>query len=165
VLGDGRLGLLIAQVLHHNDSKVIVIGKTATKLHLARILGLRTSDLGVEKLPAASFSMVVDATGSPEALEEALRLVEPRGTVVMKSTYREPAHFDTAKLVVDEIRLVGSRCGNFSTALEMLRAGKIKVQPLISKTFPLSEGLEAFEYLNQKSCIKVLLAPDAAASK
>lgn len=162
VLGDGRLALLIAQVLHVYETrvtKVTVVGKHASKLHQARLLGVKTSDLGVEKLPAGSFSLVIDATGSPEGLAEAMRLVEPRGTVVMKSTFQERAHFDTSKLVVDEIRLVGSRCGNFSTALELLGTGKIKVQQLISKTFPLESGLEAFEYLNQKSCLKVLLAP------
>ncbi len=161
VLGDGRLGLLIAQVLHQSQSKVTVVGKHASKLRLARSWGVKTSDLAVEKLPGAAFSLVVEASGSPEALDEALRLVEPQGTVVMKSTYREPAHFDTAKLVVDEIKLVGSRCGNFTTALDLLGGGKIRVQPLISKEFPLDAGREAFEYLDKKSCLKVLLAPHA----
>jgi threonine dehydrogenase-like Zn-dependent dehydrogenase len=164
VIGDGRLALLIAQVLHSLETsatKVTVIGKHASKLHQARLLGVKTSDIGVEKLPAASFSLVIDATGSPEGLAEAMRLVEPRGTVVMKSTFQERAHFDTAKLVVDEIRLIGSRCGNFSTALDLLGGGKIKVRQLISQTFPLKSGLEAFEYLNQKSCLKVLLSTGA----
>jgi threonine dehydrogenase-like Zn-dependent dehydrogenase len=163
VLGDGRLGLLIAQVLHHTYSKVTVVGKHAPKLQLARSWGINTSDISQEKLPAASFSLVVEATGSPRGLEEALRLVEPRGTVVMKSTYREPAQFDTAKLVVDEIKLAGSRCGNFSTALRLLGGEDIQVQALISKTFPLEAGLEAFEYLNQNSALKVLLVPHPAA--
>jgi 2-desacetyl-2-hydroxyethyl bacteriochlorophyllide A dehydrogenase len=162
VLGDGRLGLLIAQVLHQSQSKVTVVGKHASKLHLARTWGIRTSDLAVEKLPAASFALVVEATGSPEALDEAMRLVEPQGTVVMKSTYREPAHFDTAKLVVDEIKLAGSRCGNFTTALELLSSGKIKVQSLISQKFPLEAGLQAFEMVEKKSCLKVLLEPNAS---
>ncbi len=163
VLGDGRLGLLIAQVLHQTQSKVTVVGKQSSKLHLARTLGVKTSDLAVEKLPPASFSLVVEATGSPDALEEALRLVEPQGTVVMKSTYRDLAHFDTAKLVVDEIKLVGSRCGNFATALELLRSGKIKVQPLISEKFFLDQWREAFECLEKKSSLKVLLVPGASA--
>ena len=163
VLGDGRLGLLIAQVLHHAHSKVIVVGKHASKLQLAQAWGIRISDAAQEKLPASSFSLVVEATGSPQGLEEALRLVEPRGTVVMKSTYREPAQFDTAKLVVDEVKLAGSRCGNFSTALHLLGGADIQVQTMISKTFPLEAGLEAFEYLNQNSALKVLLAPNPVA--
>jgi 2-desacetyl-2-hydroxyethyl bacteriochlorophyllide A dehydrogenase len=164
VLGDGRLGLLIAQVLHQSQSKVIVVGKHASKLHLARTWGIRTSDMAVEKLPASSFSLVVEATGSPEALDEALRLVEPQGTVVMKSTYKEPAHFDTAKLVVDEIKLAGSRCGNFTRALELLGGGKIKVESLISEKFELQDGLRAFEMLEKKSCLKVLLVPNSNAT-
>lgn len=162
VIGDGRLGLLIAQVLQHSQSNVIVIGKHASKLEIANALGIKTVFISKEKLPAASFSLVVEATGSPEGLREAMRLAEPRGTVVMKSTYREPAQFDTAKLVVNEIRLVGSRCGNFTTALDLLREGKIKVQNLISRKFPLRSGLEAIDYVQRNSCLKVLLVPDSS---
>lgn len=166
VLGDGRLGLLVAQVFRHARAQVTVIGKHASKLAVARSLNLKVAEAGKDKLAAASFSVVVDATGSPSGLAEALRLVEPRGTVVMKSTFRDPASFDTAKLVVDEITLLGSRCGNFSTALDLLRDGAVKVDGLISKTFPLEEGLEAFDYLNEPACLKVFLAPgrDRAAS-
>lgn len=162
VLGDGRLGLLVAQVLHHAQAQVTVIGKHGWKLDLARSWGLQVLDLSEHELPPASFPVVVEATGSPRGLKEALHLAEPRGTVVMKSTFHELAHFDTAKLVVDEITLFGSRCGNFATALDLLRGGHIKVQHLVSRTFPLEAGREAFEYLNQTSCLKVLLAPNAS---
>jgi alcohol dehydrogenase len=158
VLGDGRLGLLVAQVLHHARAQVTVIGKHGWKLELARSWGLKVADINAGPLPAASFAVVAEATGSPRGLEEALRLVEPRGAVVMKSTFREPANFDTAKLVVDEITLLGSRCGNFSTALDLLRHGHVSVQHLVSKVFPLESGLRAFEYMDQTSCLKVLLA-------
>ena len=162
VLGDGRLGLLVAQVLRHASAQVTVVGKHALKLALARSWSLETADAGGTQLPSKSFSVVVDATGSPQGLAEALRLVEPRGTVVMKSTFHELAGFDTANLVVDEITLLGSRCGNFATALELLRAGHVEVRKLVSRTFPLDQGVEAFEYLNQSSCLKVLLAPNAS---
>jgi threonine dehydrogenase-like Zn-dependent dehydrogenase len=162
VIGDGRLGLLIAKVLQHSHSNVILIGKHASKLEIANAWGIKTVFLAKEKLPAAGFSLVVEATGSPEGLREAMRLAEPRATVVMKSTYREPAQFDTAKLVVDEIKLVGSRCGNFTTALDLLRGGSIKVQDLISREFPLRSGLEAFDYVQRNSCLKVLLTPDGS---
>ncbi len=164
VLGDGRLGLLIAQVLQHFASNVVVIGKHASKLALASSWGIETADLHHTKLRAASFSLVVEATGSPTGLEEALRLVEPQGTVVMKSTFRESAQFDTAKLVVDEIKLIGSRCGNFATALDLLRAGSVNVQALISKKLPLRAGLEAFEYVETNKCLKVLLLPEGSAA-
>jgi alcohol dehydrogenase len=157
VLGDGRLGLLVAQVLHHAQANVTVIGKHAWKLDLARAWGVKVATAGDNKLPARSFNVVVEATGSPSGLGEALRLVAPRGTVVMKSTFQERAQFDTSKLVVDEITLLGSRCGNFSVALDMLARGQVKVQPLVSKTFPLEAGPEAFAYMKGASCLKVLL--------
>ena len=165
VLGDGRLGLLVAQVLHHAQAHVTVVGKHAWKLDLARSWGLRVAHVSDVELPPRSFPVVVEATGSPGGLEDAFRLVEPRGTVVMKSTFREPAHFDTAKLVVDEVTLLGSRCGNFATALELLRRGRVKVQHLVSRTFPLEAGLEAFEYLDRTSCLKVLLRGHEGAIK
>ncbi len=159
VLGDGRLGLLVAQVLRQALAKVTVIGKHDWKLDLARSWQLETAKLGQAEIPPGSFHVVVEATGSPHGLEEALRLVEPRGTVVMKSTFHGALQLDSNKLVVDEITLLGSRCGNFRTALDLLRSGRVKVQPMLSKIFPLEAGLEAFEYLDQPQCLKVLLAP------
>jgi len=167
VLGSGRLGLLIAQVLRDAGGDVTVMGRQAAKLDLARSWGLKTvaarledsSTGGDRTVPAKSFSVVIEATGSPAGLEEALRLVEPRGTVVMKSTFHGPAHFDTAKLVVDEITLLGSRCGNFSVALDLLRQGRVKVHDLVSRVFPLEAGPEAFDYLKEPFCLKILLAP------
>jgi 2-desacetyl-2-hydroxyethyl bacteriochlorophyllide A dehydrogenase len=161
VLGDGRLGLLVAQVLRDAGGQVTVIGKHASKLEVARSFRFKVAQAGEDQLPAASFTVVVEATGSPAGLAEALRLVEPRGTVVLKSTFRDLATFDTAKVVVDEITLLGSRCGNFSRALDLLRDGTVSVRPLISKTLPLEAGLEAFEFLNDPSCLKILLSPRA----
>ena len=158
VLGDGKLGLLVAQVLRHAGAQVTVIGKHGWKLDLARGWGVKAVEAKAAGLAPASFAVVVEATGSPAGLEEALRLVEPRGTVVMKSTFQEMAHFDTAQLVVNEITLLGSRCGNFAVALDLLQSGQIDVLPLISRTFPLELGLEAFEYARHSACLKVLLA-------
>jgi alcohol dehydrogenase len=158
VLGDGRLGLLVTQVLKNADAELMLVGKHAWKLDLARPWGVRVMTESQSELQAASFPVVVEATGSPRGLEEALRLVEPRGTVVMKSTFHDPARFDATKLVVDEITLIGSRCGDFSAALDLLRQEQIKVQPLLSKVFPLEESLAAFEYLERTDCLKVCLA-------
>lgn len=158
VLGEGRLGLLVAQVLRTTGAEVTLVGKHAWKLELARPWGVRVITKSQSKLRAASVPVVVEATGSPRGLEEAFRLVEPRGTVVMKSTFHDPVRFDATKLVVDEITLLGSRCGEFSTALNLLQQGQIKVQPLLSKVFPLEQGLAAFEYLEQTPCLKVCLA-------
>jgi len=158
VLGDGRLGLLVAQVLKNAGAQVILVGKHAWKLELARPWGIRVMTESQSELRAASVPVVVEATGSPRGLEEALRLVEPRGTVVMKSTFHDPARFDATKVVVDEVTLIGSRCGDFSAALDLLQRGQVRVQPLLSKVFPLEESLEAFEYLERTACLKVCLA-------
>jgi alcohol dehydrogenase len=161
VLGDGRLGLLAAQVLRHAQAQVTVIGHHDDRLGLARIWGMSIAHAGTQPIPAKSFTIVVEATGSPQGLDQALRIVEPRGTVVMKSTFYEPARFDTAKLVVDEVTLIGSRCGNFPMALDLLRSKHVKVQELVSRIFTLEAGLEAFHYLDQTPCLKVLLASGA----
>ena len=177
VLGSGRLGLLVAQVLRDAGGDVTVMGRHAAKLDLARAWGLKTVAVSLDDsgangapstpakslsaVPAKSFAVVIEATGSPAGLEEALRLVEPRGTVVMKSTFHVPAHFDTARLVVDEVTLLGSRCGNFAVALDLLRQGRVKVQEMVSRVFPLEDGSQAFACLNQPSCLKILLAPGA----
>lgn len=158
VLGAGRLGLLIAQVLRHAGAEITMIGRNSSKLDVARSLGLHAVSANDSTLRPRSFPLVVEATSAPEGLEAALRLVEPRGTIVMKSTFHDPAHFDTAKLVVDEITLLGSRCGNFISALDLLKAGAVQTQPLISRIFPLAEALQAFEYLDTTPCLKVLLA-------
>lgn len=183
VLGAGRLGLLVAQVLRDAGADVTVIGRSPWKLDLASSWGLKTVGLDMaegppesaatdatrldskgDRLAPRSFAVVVEATSSPEGLEEALRLVEPRGSVVMKSTFHEPARFDTANLVVNEITLLGSRCGNFATALKALRRGVIRVEEMISRVFPLSEALAAFDYLERASCLKVLLRNDLSES-
>ncbi len=157
VLGAGRLGLLVAQVLRNAGAQVTVISRSPGKLHLAQLLGFTTARANDTESRPRSFPLVVEATGSPEGLETALRLVEPCGTVVMKSTFHQPAHFDTAKVVVDEITLLGSRCGNLQTALDLLKDNAIQVQPLITKIFPLEEGVEAFAFLDNPDCVKVLL--------
>ena len=160
VIGAGRLGLLVAQVLRHAGGDVTLIGRSDWKLKLARSWGLKTIKLTDAQFARRSFAVVVEATGSPQGFRESLRLVEPRGTVVMKSTFREPAQFDTADLVVNEITLLGSRCGSFEAALDLLRHNAIHAEEMISRVFPLSEGLEAFGYLESASCLKVLLRND-----
>jgi alcohol dehydrogenase len=157
IIGDGRLGLLVAQVMKHAQAQVTLIGRHGWKLDLARSWGLRVLSEGAEELASNSFPVTVEATGSPRGIEEAMRLVEPRGTVVMKSTFHGAAGFDATKLVVDEVTLLGSRCGVFAPALELLRRQLVTVHHLISKTFPLELGREAFEFLDQTSALKVLL--------
>jgi alcohol dehydrogenase len=162
VLGDGRLGLLVGQVLAEAGAKVALVGRHRSKLDLAGRWGMEALEAGTAVPRPGSFRVVVEATGSTHGVEEALRLVEPRGTVILKSTVKDSGRLDFTKLVVDEVTLLGSRCGNFSTALDLLRRGRVHVEPMITKVFPLEDGVEAFRYLQQMPCLKVLLANEGS---
>jgi len=156
VLGDGKLGLLIAQVLHAHGARVQLFGRHREKLRIADRVGIST-ELAGKKLPERSFPIVVDATGSAEGLRTAISMCVPRGTVVMKSTVHGLVSIDTAPAIVNEITLVGSRCGRFEPALKLLASGKVRVGDLISEQFPLSRAPEAFARAGTKGVLKVLL--------
>lgn len=158
VLGDGKLGLLIAQVLQAHGARVLLLGRHREKMRLVEWSGV-TTEMLTGKLPEKAFPMVVDATGSTEGLRAAIAMCEPRGTVVMKSTVHGLVSIDTAPAIVNEITLVGSRCGRFEPALRMLALGKVRVADLISEEFPLERAREAFERANTKGVLKVLLRP------
>ena len=110
---------------------------------------------------AASFDLVVESTGSPEGMPRALELVKPRGTIVWKSTHHAPAKFDAAPLVVNEVTVVGSRCGRFEPALELLASGRVRVRDLVSEELPLSKGVAALRLAAKRGVRKVLLRADA----
>jgi threonine dehydrogenase-like Zn-dependent dehydrogenase len=156
VLGDGRLGNLCAQVLATRSDHVQVIGKHAEKLALIASLGIRTARLTeVEK--SREWDIVVDCTGSDTGLPTALSLVRPRGTIVLKTTVAGEQTLAWAPFVIDEITLVGSRCGPFDQALKALAEGLVSVSGLISTRFDLSQGVEALELARSKPVLKVLL--------
>jgi len=155
VVGDGRLGLLVAQVLALTGCDLTVAGRHAEKLGILKRRGIRTA-LGTVGL-VKEFDVVVDCTGSPSGLDTALDLVRPRGTVVLKTTVAEREGTALNRVVIDEVTVVGSRCGPFAPALRALAKGSVDVKPLISKVFPLYEGLEALDYASQKGVLKVLL--------
>jgi len=158
VLGDGKLGLLIAQVIQAYGARVHLYGRHRDKLRIAEKAGIATETVAA-KLPERGYRWVVDATGSPEGLHSAVTMCEPRGTVIMKSTVHGMVTIDTAPVIVNEITLVGSRCGRFAPAIRLLRAGKINVQDLISDQFPLDRAPEAFRQAARKGVLKVLLRP------
>jgi len=158
VLGDGKLGLLIAQVLQAHGAKVLLLGRHREKMRLVEWSGV-TTELLPEKPPQCAFPIVVDATGSEEGLRAAIAMCEPRGTVVMKSTVHGLVPVDTAPAIVNEITLVGSRCGRFEPALKMLASGKVRVGDLISGEFPLNRAPEAFARAATKGVLKILLRP------
>jgi threonine dehydrogenase-like Zn-dependent dehydrogenase len=161
VLGDGKLAQLIARVLKTAMPRVVMHGKHGKKLKLARRAGIQTrkvrgdaSDLLRVK---ENFPLVVEATGSPTGLALAQHMTEPRGTLVLKSTFHGAAPAQTWPIVVKEITVVGSRCGPFARAIAMLRSGKVDPAPLVTRTFPLTEAREAIAFAQQPGVMKVLL--------
>lgn len=152
VLGDGKLGLLIAQVLQVGGAQVHLFGRHEKKMAIAEAVGVRVGGSG-------EFDVTVDATGSAAGLATAVRMTRARGRVVMKSTVAEPVCIDMAPVIVKEISLVGSRCGRFAPALRLLAGRKIAVRPMIADTFPLREAERAFQRAAERGCLKVLLTP------
>jgi len=157
VLGDGKLGLLVAQVLNAYGHKVHEFGRHAEKLRIAAKAGVETEVAG-EHLPEAEYAWVVDATGSAEGFRAAVRMTQPRGTIILKSTVHGMVPIDTAPVIVNEITLVGSRCGRFEPALHLLEHDIVHVEDLISERMKLSQAPDAFAHAARKGCMKVLLA-------
>jgi threonine dehydrogenase-like Zn-dependent dehydrogenase len=157
VLGDGKLGLLVAQVLQGNGYPVHLFGRHPEKLRIAARAGVTTEIRG-EHLPAAEYQWVVDATGSQAGLHAAISMVQPCGTIILKSTVHGEIPLDTAPVIVNEITLVGSRCGRFEPALELLQLGVIDVASMISDQMPLAKAPAAFDRAAQKGVLKVLLS-------
>ncbi len=158
VLGDGKLGLLVSQVLQAKGARVHLFGRHKDKMRLVEPAGV-TTEIVPKKLPVAAWPFVVDATGSSEGLRAAVSMCVPRGTVIMKSTVHGLVSIDTAPAIVNEITLVGSRCGRFEAALPLLSSGKIQVGAMISEEFPLDRAPEAFATAAKKGVLKVLLRP------
>ncbi len=158
VLGDGKLGLLIALVLRAHGADVLLLGRHREKLAIANVAGI-TTELVPKKLPERAFPFVVDATGSAEGLRAAIAMCEPRGTVVMKSTVHGLVPVDTAPAIVNEVTLVGSRCGRFEPAVKLLASNKVRVGDLISEEFALSDAPKAFKRAATRGVLKVLLRP------
>jgi alcohol dehydrogenase len=156
VLGDGKLGLLIAQVLNAYGFRVHQFGRHREKLRIAARAGVQT-ELARKRLPTAAYDWVVDATGSAQGLEHAVAMTRPRGTIIMKSTVHGAVPLNTAPVIVNEVTLVGSRCGRFEPALELLRLGTINVSDMISERLPLEKARRAFELAGSKGVLKVLL--------
>lgn len=156
VLGDGKLGLLIAQVLKAERLNVHLFGRHKEKLRIAERAGIETI-LRRKTLPKAAYDWIVEATGSLEGLAEAVQMARPRATVFMKSTMHGLAPVNTAPVIVNEITLVGSRCGRFEPALNLLKAGKINVVDMISAEFPLGQAPRAFAKAAEAGVLKVLL--------
>ncbi len=153
VVGDGKLGQLVARALQASGCQVTVLGRHGSKLDLLEQAGIETT----QEAPAAAFPTCVDCTGNPDGFDVARATVRPGGTLVLKSTYTGRPRLDASQLVVDEIRVVGSRCGPFAPALHMLRTGLVDVTCLITARYPLEQGLEAIEHARRRGSLKILL--------
>jgi threonine dehydrogenase-like Zn-dependent dehydrogenase len=155
VIGDGRLGQLVARVLKSAGARCVLVGKHANKLEAAEKQGIETA-LAEEFVPMAKADVVIEASGAASGLELALRTVRPRGTIALKSTFAGGGP-SLAPLVINEVTVIGSRCGPFPDAIAALAAGKVDVSALVSKRFPLANGLEALDAAKMPDNIKVLI--------
>lgn len=159
VIGDGKLGVLCAQALVLASDNVFLIGKHREKMRVAEKRGVSTVLLeNVGKL-AQDFDVVVEASGSPSGFSTALDLLKPRGKVVLKSTFQGETKLEMWRVVVEEITIVGSRCGRFAPALELLKHNRVDVESFIGEEFKLEKGVAAIEKASQKGAMKILLKP------
>ena len=161
VVGDGKLGLLCAQALKVlTGARVVLVGKHPAKLDIAARRGVETvTAADVEARVRRSFDVAVEASGSPGGLQTALGLLRPLGTLVLKSTFHGATELDAAPVVVDELSIVGSRCGRFPPALSLLARDAVEVEALIHDEFPLADALLAMRRAAAPGVLKVLLRP------
>ena len=159
VIGDGKLGLLCAQVLGTTAAFVTLIGKHAKKLQIAQGRRIETMLSEKAKQRKGEFDLVVEASGSANGFDQALDLLRPRGVLVLKSTFHGATEVDAARIVVNEVSVIGSRCGRFAPAIELLRTGAVNVESLISEEFRLADGVRAMARAAEPGVMKILLRP------
>jgi threonine dehydrogenase-like Zn-dependent dehydrogenase len=159
VIGDGKLGILCAQALALTGAPVTLIGKHDEKLRIVANRGIETIKLDEAAKRSRHYDVVVEASGAESGFALALDLLVPRGTLVLKSTFQGEPRTAMWRVVVDEITIVGSRCGRFAPALELLKNKSIDVESMISEEFSLSDGVQGIERAQQKGVLKVLLKP------
>ncbi|NER52107.1 MAG: alcohol dehydrogenase catalytic domain-containing protein [Symploca sp. SIO1A3] len=155
VVGDGKLGQLVAQTLAITGCELLAVGRHQEKLANLEAQGIKTGF--ADAVTARTFDISVECTGNPEGFAIALQALRPRGTLVLKSTYAGKLSIDASSVVVDEIIVIGSRCGPFPAALQLLAEGRVEVERLIAARYPLSEGLRAFDHAQHRGVLKVLL--------
>ncbi|HVF86199.1 MAG TPA: alcohol dehydrogenase catalytic domain-containing protein [Pyrinomonadaceae bacterium] len=160
VVGDGKLGLLCAQAINAlTGASVTLIGKHASKLGIARRRGIKTIPLADLQNIRRDFDVVIEASGAMSGFALALDVVRPRGVIVLKSTFHGATEFNAAHIVVDEISVVGSRCGRFMPALDLLRRNAVDVESLIGEEYALDDAVRAMERAAAPGMLKVLLRP------
>ncbi len=155
VLGDGKLGILVSQVLSTSGCELLVSGHHREKLSILDEMDIKTTRK--DHHLTSRFDIVVDCTGSKTGIETALNIVKPRGTVIIKTTSAKKGYVDLNRVVVNEITLIGSRCGPFPAAIKTISERNVDLSPLVSRKFPLHDGVRAFQYASQKGSLKVLI--------
>lgn len=159
VIGDGKLGLLCAQVVALTGAETLLVGKHEEKLRIVKQRGIETSKPNEAAKRQRQFDVVVEASGAAPGFKLALDLLRPKGKLVLKSTFHGSTEIDAARIVVDEISIVGSRCGRFETALDLLKKNAIDTTSLISEEHSLSNALKAVTRAKTRGILKVLLRP------
>ncbi|HEX2269611.1 MAG TPA: alcohol dehydrogenase catalytic domain-containing protein [Pyrinomonadaceae bacterium] len=157
IIGDGKLGLLCAQVVALTGAQTLLVGKHDPKLRIAARRGIETSTPREAAKRRREFDVVVEASGASSGFNLALDLLRPKGNLVLKSTFHGTTEMDAARIVVDEISIVGSRCGRFAPAIDLLSRNAIDVDSLISEEYPLARGVHAMKRARAKGVLKVLL--------
>ena len=159
LVGDGKLGQLVAQTLALTGCDLLVVGRHRDKLGKLEQRGIKTGFADLAK--TSSFDVAVECTGNPDGFSLALQSLRPKGILVLKSTYAGKLSIDASALVVNEITVIGSRCGPFAKALDLLTRGQVDVSSLIERNYPLEQGLAAFNHAQQRGVLKVLLKMNA----
>lgn len=160
LIGAGRLGQLVAAIIHGVGCELDVLARYPRQQELLAMQNINTisaSALGLQK-----YDVVIEATGSADGFFIARKAIRPKGRIILKSTYKGDMQVNFSNLVVDEITLIGSRCGTFTPALRLFAEGKVDPTALIESTFPLKQGIAAFEYAARPGVLKVLIQPDGA---
>jgi len=156
LIGDGRLAQLTARILRFLRQRTVhAIGRSDRKLGFLRAIGVEI----VAGQPKGEYAAIIEASGSPSGLHTALNAAKPQATIVMKSTYNEKVNLDPSRIAVDELRLVGSRCGDVEAAVKLLATGTIEVEDLIDEVYPLRDAKRAFEHAFQPDALKIQLDP------
>ena len=159
VIGDGKLGLLCAQVVTLTGARVVLVGKHPEKLEIVARRGVETASPTEAEKWKREFDVVVEASGAAPGFKLALDLLRPKGKLVLKSTFQGSTEIDAARIVVDEISIVGSRCGRFQPAIDLLKQQKVDVESLISEEYALANALTAMDRAKAAGVLKVLLKP------
>jgi len=158
LVGDGRLAQLVALVLNLSCQNITCFGRHKNKLELLKNLGIKTK-IGIDSDDNQKFDIVVEATGSNSGFTDSMKLIKPKGTVILKSTLASKTNLDLTSMVINEVSVIGSRCGPFRPAINALASGRISVDNLIDSTYSLEKFQDAFEQAKKPDILKVLLKP------